>query len=80
MDLGDVIDAIVLHLPLDKPTAVEGTPIAVNLKCSGDFLPYGHVDILSIYFGSSEPLRDEVYRIQFKGPAQHYQIRKIFFQ
>ena len=47
MDFGDVIDAIVLHLPLDKPTAVEGTPIGVNLKCSGEFLPYGHVDILN---------------------------------
>ena len=26
MDFGDVIDAIVLHLPLDKPTSVEGIP------------------------------------------------------
>ena len=46
-DFGEVIDAIVLHLPMDKPTAVEGTPIGINLGCTGDYLPYGHVDIIN---------------------------------
>ena len=46
-DFGDVIDAIVLHLPMDKPTPVDGSPIGINLGCSGNFLPYGHVDILN---------------------------------
>ena len=47
MDFGDVIDAIVLHLTLDRPSAFEGSPIGVNLNCSGDFLPYGHINILN---------------------------------
>ncbi|MDG1517720.1 MAG: gliding motility-associated C-terminal domain-containing protein [Flavobacteriales bacterium] len=46
-DFGGVIDAIVLHLPMDKPTAVEGTPIGIDLGCTGDYLPYGHVDIIN---------------------------------
>ncbi len=46
-DFGDVIDAIVLHLPMDKPTPVDGSPIGINLGCSGKFLPYGHVDIIN---------------------------------
>ncbi|MBO72018.1 MAG: hypothetical protein CMD35_00230 [Flavobacteriales bacterium] len=46
-DFGEVIDAIVLHLPADKPTPVDGSPIGVDLSCTGDFIPYGHVDILN---------------------------------
>lgn len=43
---GSVIDAIVLNLPLERPTMVEGTPMGASLSCSGSVLPFGHVEIL----------------------------------
>ncbi len=43
---GSVIDAIVLKLPLERPTYVEGSPTGGALNCSGATLPYGHVEIL----------------------------------
>lgn len=46
-DFGEVIDAIVLNIPNDKPTPVDGSPIGIDLGCTGDFLPYGHVDIIN---------------------------------
>ena len=45
--LGPVIDAIILALPLERPNQVEGSPIGVSLSsCKGNVLPFGHVDIL----------------------------------
>ncbi len=46
-DFGNVIDAIVLNLPLEKPTPVEGSPGNISLSCPGNLLPYGHADILN---------------------------------
>lgn len=43
---GSVIDAIVLKLPLERPTYVEGSPVGGSMTCSGSILPYGHVEIL----------------------------------
>jgi len=45
--LGPVIDAIILALPLERPNQVEGSPIGISLAaCSGNILPFGHVEIL----------------------------------
>ncbi len=45
--LGSVIDAIILHLPLERPQRVEGSPVSGSIGCSGAELPYGHVEILN---------------------------------
>ena len=45
--LGPVIDAIILALPLERPNQVEGSPVGISLAaCKGNQLPFGHVDIL----------------------------------
>ena len=45
MKLGPVIDQIILALPAEYPTPVEGSPVGVNLICSGNVLPAAHVEI-----------------------------------
>jgi hypothetical protein len=44
---GPVIDAIILALPLERPTRIEGSPVSGSIGCSGSELPYGHVEILN---------------------------------
>ncbi len=43
--LGSVIDAIILALPLERPQRVEGSPSPGSIGCSGSELPYGHIEI-----------------------------------
>lgn len=45
MKLGPVIDQIILSLPAEYPIPLEGSPVGVNLNCSGKALPYGHFEI-----------------------------------
>lgn len=44
--LGPVIDQIILALPAEYPTQVEGSPVGVKVNCDGVKLPNGHIEIV----------------------------------